>query len=936
MRPNRCPSYVTLRSPDWCSPLRGIKTFRVGVQDLDGRCEGLKGAEAEARVMASARWEGRVGLVSSRYRSIGEGAQGATVVELFGRAASGESVCVLVHGLRPHIEVAPIGRWSSGLDVPDALTEAAANLRNRDQVRDVHGPELRWTDLGWKPVWRVEVHQPFMVPELRRYLEGAWSLFAADIPFTNRLLLEADLGMHVAVAGEVVGRRSDGEAAQAAVRAAGGGGVYAVDLTVHCSIDDLQPTEAFPVPFRLLSFDLETSIADNSILCGAAVLEDLGTGAREVHTWRDDETALLEGMTSLILEQDPDIITGYNIDNFDLPRIAERVEALGGRKDTERRLAMFGWGRTPQDASDLRRQRDAVVPKRASTRAWTLGGRCVMDTWWQARMALRPQRETLAFVSALLFPEDAARQKMDVDASRMDEEWAARPDVVLEYCRRDAELPLDILQSLQIVRRKEAVAAVAKVPFETASNGSTSQLIDSLVIRRADRTGIAVPMTGSAEPKEGQITGGYVHDVEAGLHPWIAVLDFKSMYPSIMIGHNICYTTRVDPAHPEQPSSDEAVHTAPTGVRFWGDEHRTGLVPFLLRDLMAQRDLHKQGMRDAKDDAVQAFHDAMQYAVKILMNSFYGVFASGFYRFTHRDLGSSITAWARHNIKAVIADLEAQGHPVVYSDTDSIFVKSPIEAGVPGAVPKEARVLAERGDAQAVAVVAEWDEAKEAMVAFGLDLAERYSRDSAVLEFEKGLSVFFSHGAKKRYVGQVVWPSEEMLIRGYETQRTDSFSFLVQSMHTVMEHALADEGEALVAYALDQVGALKAEDVDADRLILAKSCKGKVRRDGTVDFASAYANPDSMAQVRAARQRIELGLPFTSGMKVSFVVTDASRRPMQVAAWLEEQEHGGVEGYDGRFYAERLAAALGRITEAFGWTAQDLMRGSRQTSLFSF
>ena len=185
------------------------------------------------------------------------------MVELFGRAASGESVCVLVHGLRPHIEVAPIGRWSSGLDVPEALLEAAARLKAREQVREVSGPELRWTDLGWKPVWRVEVHQPFMVPELRRALEGAWSLFAADIPFTNRLLLEADLGMHVAVAGDVVARRSDGEAAESAVRAAGGGGVYGVDLTLHCVIEDLQPTEAFPVPFRMLSFDLETSIADN-------------------------------------------------------------------------------------------------------------------------------------------------------------------------------------------------------------------------------------------------------------------------------------------------------------------------------------------------------------------------------------------------------------------------------------------------------------------------------------------------------------------------------------------------------------------------------------------------------------------------------------------------------------------------------------------------
>ena len=127
-------------------------------------------------------------------------------------------------------------------------------------------------------------------------------------------------------------------------------------------------------------------------------------------------------------------------------------------------------------------------------------------------------------------------QKMDVDASKMDEEWAARPDVVIEYCLRDAELPLNIMHKIQAFRRKEAVAAVAKVPLDTSANGTTSQLIDSLVIRMADRTGIGVPLTGSADKKESQIEGGYVHDVEAGLHRWVAILDFKSMYPSIMIG----------------------------------------------------------------------------------------------------------------------------------------------------------------------------------------------------------------------------------------------------------------------------------------------------------------------------------------------------------------------------------------------------------------
>ena len=78
-------------------------------------------------------------------------------------------------------------------------------------------------------------------------------------------------------------------------------------------------------------------------------------------------------------------------------------------------------------------------------------------------MTIRPQRETLSYVAKLLFPDDEERHKMDVDASKMDEEWAARPDVVMEYCIRDAELPLDILEELQAIRRKEATAAVAKV-----------------------------------------------------------------------------------------------------------------------------------------------------------------------------------------------------------------------------------------------------------------------------------------------------------------------------------------------------------------------------------------------------------------------------------------------------------------------------------------
>ena len=892
--------------------------------------------------------DGRMGIVSGRYRSSSThtdgGTQPSTVVELFGRCDDGRSICLLVHGLRPSFEIAPIGSWDVDQPVPTFVEDRLAHVRAMEHVVSVTGPVVKWTQLGDRPVWTIEVEQPFHVPALRKLLKTrSWQIFSGDIPFVNRLFLDGDVGMHVAFTGDVVDERgAEGPVLKPEIIEAGGGGRYGVDLTVRCEVDNVLSTEPFQVPYTVFSFDLETSIEHETVLCAAACVEDLATGEREVFQYRGSEVEILEGLTATVQATDPDIITGYNIDNFDLPRLADRTGVLQRGRGWEGTADLFGWGRAPRLETELKRNRDALVPKRQSNRAWNLSGGVVMDAWWQARQALRPRRETLSFVASLLFPDDEDKHKMDVDASNMDQEWADRPDEVMAYCVRDAELPLDILGAIQAVRRKEAVAAVAKVPFETAANGSTSQLIDSLVIRLADVQHVAVPLTGSAEAKEGQITGGYVHDVEAGLHPWIAVLDFKSMYPSIMIGHNICYTTRIDPAQP--PPEEGRYHISPIESKFRLADDRKGMVPALLEDLMAQRDEHKAAIKEAKsngDETAEAFHDAMQYAVKILMNSFYGVFASGFYRFTHRDLGSSITAWARQNIKGIIAAVEAEGHGVVYSDTDSIFVRSPVDADAPRQVSDELQTLADEGDEAALATVSAYEAACSSMVEFGTGLAKKYSRDSAVLEFEKGLSVFFSHGAKKRYIGQVVWPSHEMLVRGYETQRTDSFSYLTTTMKEIFRYTLADQGDELVAYAKQRVEALRSCKVPASEVVLAKSCKGRVVRTpvkaaADVDFTKDYSKPDSMVQVRVAKQRIERGLGFTTGMKVSYVVTDASKPPMAAVHWPDtEEEQSGVT-YDGRFYAERLAAAVGRITEAFGWEAKDLMAGNKQTSLFSF
>ena len=871
------------------------------------------------------QWEEEMCIVSGSYQSV-DGRPQRTVVELWCRARSGHSVTLLVEGLRPYMVVAqpgkpqPASQAESGLDF----------LRGMDEIVEIKPIGDKWTPIGDKPHWRVEVTQPYVVPRLRKRIQDSWEVTSADIVFVQRLLLDCDLGPHITARGEVLwaGDRapdecrdedtSDRATAAGRIAQAGGSGLYPTDMVVSCSLADLVKTEPFRTPFVSFSFDLETSIQSNRILCAAAVIDR--DGERTEHTFQGEEASIMEGLTGLIRSEDPDIITGYNIDNFDLPRMEERADLIAGRSSVDKE-ALYGWGRVPMLHSESKQRK---YPSRQQNRVWRIPGRIPLDAWWQARQTLRPQRESLRYVSKLLWPEDEEMHKLDIDASQMDREWAERPEEVLEYCVRDTVLPLDILDRLQSVARKEALASVSLTTVETASAGTTSQWIDSLVIRLADRSDVAVPTTISGPRRRDQIAGGYVHEVDAGISPWVVVLDFKSMYPSIMIANNICSTTLVR----DDTTYDSYSVSPTTQTRYLSKDERVGLVPHLLEQLMQSRDRHKAALAEARatGDEVEAFlQDQLQYAVKILMNSFYGVFASSFYRFTHPDLGASITEWARHNIRGIIAQVEEDGYEVVYSDTDSIFVRSPVDKQAPIKHPDE-------GDAS----LGQWEAAKMETLRFGERLADRFTREGAELEFETALSAFFSHGAKKRYVGRVVWPREEMLIRGYEVRRTDSFALLTRTMTEMFEMILDGEEWAAVEMTKSVIDDVKERRTDAADLVISRSCKGTLRRDGSVDFSKVYDNPDGLPYVRAAKERIERGLPFTPGMKVGYIVTEAKSSPMSVEPWLVDEIGEAAPKYDPDYYARRLAKSLGRITEAFGWSETELLSGSRQQSIFDF
>jgi DNA polymerase elongation subunit (family B) len=747
-------------------------------------------------------------------------------IELFGKTRDKRSVTILCYGFDPYFFIVD-------------PNEGVEKILKRDQdVLNVEHDVLLYKGKEHE-VLKVTIKFPWKTPEYRNnWKKAGFHVLAADIPFHHRFVYDMDMGACIRVVGEPVK------------------GDYVTDVILK--MESFDNIESFDPGLRVLSFDIENSIEHDYIYTICAVVEEDGE-YKNCEPIVGKESDIIIKFGELIKDLDPDIITGYNIDNYDIKKISDRA-TFNRMKDA------LPWGR------------DLGQPRVVSDRFWRLKGRIIADAWWAAKKELRPKQETLNAVSKQVLGET----KLDVDPKKMDSEWKENKEKVLEYCLKDAELALKILLAVGTVRKGMDLATVAKLPLDDALNAGSSQLADSLLIRAADRNKIAVPLTGRREVTE-QIEGGYVHTMNPGLYHWVCVLDFKSMYPSLIIAKNICFTTL----------SPEGEIISPSGARFLSPEKREGLLPSILKNLMDERDSIKAKMRMATDDKERKYLNGLQEAVKVLMNTFYGVFASSFYRFTDKNIGSAITAFARDNVKTIINEVGKEGISVIYSDTDSVFMQSPILD-------------------------------LEGSVKFGKGMAERFSRDGGTLEFEKLLEPLFSHGKKKRYVGKVIWPtkSDELLVRGYEIRRSDSFDLQSRLLMELFEKILDEDNTGAVALVKKTVQDTLSKKVPPEDLVISRTCRG----------LNAYENPERMSNVQAAKKMIEMGYNFIPGMKVSWIVTDGNKTPQLVEPYVSGAVFTGEPDY--RYYAERLAQTASRITEVFGWNEKDLMLGSQQSTLF--
>jgi DNA polymerase-2 len=494
----------------------------------------------------------------------------------------------------------------------------------------------------------------------------------------------------------------------------------------------------FEPSLRILSLDIETTLRADRILSialqGAGYERVLFNGVIEesaVVVRCRNERDLLQQLMLEITRFDPDLLIGWNVVGFDLRVLQQRAETL--------RLPLC-----------LGRDQEPLRVEQTQTGRWyaRLNGRVVLDgidtlkgATWQF------ERYNLEYVAQTLLGRGKLIDSPDDRGEEIQRLYRQDPQALVRYNLEDCRLVSDIFEHAELVPYLLARARLTGLPLDKV--GGSSQAFDNLYLPRLHRAGyVAPPYASGVDGLD--VPGGFVMESRPGLYRHVLVLDFKSLYPSIIRSFQIdplglAMGTRGD-APPEAlvPGFHHAIF-----------DRRHALLPRIIERLWR-----------ARDEAKRLGNSALSQAIKIQMNACYGVLGSRVCRFFDQRLSGSITLRGHQILQQTAERIEqAFGHQVIYGDTDSVFV------WLGDDWPDEDTDA--YGERLADELNRWWRQ----------QLKQRFDIDSTLeLQYEAHYRRFLmprmrhsEKGSKKRYAGLKVQPdgSDQLVFRGLESVRTD-------------------------------------------------------------------------------------------------------------------------------------------------------------------
>uniref|UniRef100_A0A914ZC71 DNA polymerase n=2 Tax=Parascaris univalens TaxID=6257 RepID=A0A914ZC71_PARUN len=566
---------------------------------------------------------------------------------------------------------------------------------------------------------------------------------------------------------------------------------------------------SFPVPepqfdavvgiFYTVSLDVcmqESAFDEEYALLNSADMRFVPSGDRI--SCFEDECTLFDAFANIVRRIDPDLVVGYDTRRYSWGYLVERSIALG-------RNLLSALSRYPIEVSEYYRPDVPKFELDPSPR-----GRILLNVWRIIRheLALRCYSRSTVVQTVLSrrFPQFSNQTISEWISS--DEKYLV--DVAIRHLMLCARLNLQIMSQLDLFTRTAEMARVYGIQFaEVLSRGSQFR-VESMLLRLARRHRLTAPSVSPAQrtamcapevlPLNMEPESGYYRDP-------VIVLDFQSLYPSIVIAYNYCFSTCLGKvSHMDNatvtgfadsmelgglvyslPVEDVAsmvdngnVHVSPTGSAFCKKSVRRGIMPIMLDEILNTRIMVKKAAKDYKDSRRLArILDARQMALKLIANVTYGYSAANFSgRMPCVEVADAIVSKGREALERAIALVNegAYGKPrVIYGDTDSMFVLCP------GSTRSEAFEIGER-------------------IANDVTMA---NPNPVKLKLEKVMHPLVLE-SKKRYVGMSYERQEDVEgvfdAKGIETVRRDSCPLVSRILEKSLRLLFAGNVGAVVRY----------------------------------------------------------------------------------------------------------------------------------------
>ena len=573
------------------------------------------------------------------------------IIKLFCKDEDGNTILVLDKNFSPYFYVMPKENKA------EILKEKIENLdvkKINTRILKVEKIEKIWKGEKVELI-KIIIDNPRRIPDVREIIkewEEVEETFEYDIVFYKRYLLDKQIEPMSWV--EVEGREIEGKK-------------HEIEKVIEA--ESIKPINLEKeINFKVLAFDTEWIEENNKskLIMISLVCNDKTKKVLTSCEWEKkpeyvevlkNEKEMIERFLEIVKEKDPDFLVGYNSDGFDFPKLKSKANELKiqlnlGRENTPIRIV-----------------------RRGRISSAKMKGRVHIDLFSFIDHIL-----SASMKSEVLTLDEVAQELLGIGKKKMEykemvEIWSKKEQLerLAEYSLWDSELTLKL--SDLILPQIFALSKLTGLLAFDASRNTYSQLVEAFYMRKAVEDNVLIPNRPKTEEIEKRriapvYKGAVVIEPKKGIHENILVFDFRSLYPSIIVSHNISPET-FNCEHKECKEKNKAPET-----KWHFCMKKEGFIPKHIRKLIELRKEIKEKIKKVKKDSSEFVQlNNLSQAIKTIANASYGYFGFVGARWYKRECGASVAAWGRAYIRQIIEMAKKEGFEVIYGDTDSCFVK---------------------------------------------------------------------------------------------------------------------------------------------------------------------------------------------------------------------------------------------------------------------